>query len=119
MKKFNKMALLCAVLCSILFSACFSPWTGEEQKDTATIKISLGGGAGRAMTGFNDVVDSDNLSYVVTLINRDTGQTENIPVNPTTNIATKSQVSPGTYEVTVDAFVWGWPYATGNYPPLL
>jgi hypothetical protein len=104
-------------LCTLLLAACSSDWTGEDQKDTATISISLGGTAGRAMTGFNDAVDSANLSYVVTLINCDTGETEEIPINLSTNTATKTQVVPGTYRVTVDAFVWGWPYAFGSHSP--
>jgi hypothetical protein len=112
----KKIVLLLLIACS-LFVAC-SGFTGEDgDSETATISISLGAGSGRAAAGFNDAVDSDNLSHVVTLINRDTNQTEEIPVNPATNTASKSGVVPGTYEITVDVFVWGWPYASGKHGP--
>jgi hypothetical protein len=32
-------------------------------------------------------------------------------------MASKSRVVPGTYRITVDALIWGWPYASGSYPP--
>jgi hypothetical protein len=100
-----------------LFVACSGLIGDSGDGETATISISLGGGTGRAATGFNDKVDSADLGYVVTLINCDTNQTEEIPVNPATNTASKSQVIPGTYRIAVDTLIWGWPYAAGSHPP--
>jgi hypothetical protein len=104
------------VACS-LFIACPGPASGIGDSGTAAISISLGAEAGRAAAGFNDAVDSADLGYVVKLINCDTNKTEEIPVNPATNTASKSRVVPGTYRITVDALIWGWPYASGTHPP--
>ena len=102
------------IVCSLALSACFSPWSGEEQGEMANISINLGGGTARS-TGFCGTINPADISYELWLLDDSNNRIREITVN--TNGRANANVNPGTYFIEVDAFIRGWDYAESVYGP--
>ena len=100
------------VLCSLFLTGCFSPYSGEASAETATITINLGGGPARSAGWDGEVGTSDLiLTHVITLTpvsGNGTLTTINVGANQTQVV--NHPVTPGIYDIEVEAFVNGWDY---------
>jgi uncharacterized repeat protein (TIGR02543 family) len=90
-----------------IFGGCFSDWAG----DGASITIHLGGGGGRATFPPNNDAIKASLSYTVDL--QGPSNMTGVPI-PADTLKLNLSVTPGSYTITVTAYLGGEVYATGS-----
>ena len=94
------------VLFVLALSGCFSTWNGEEEANTATITIYLGGGVSRSGFAEDGITNESDISYKVEFYPVSGGSIINNVEYITTAGSRKAQavVTPGFWNITVEAF---------------
>ena len=94
-------------------TSCNSAFTGNGTGE-ATLTINLLGGA-RALTGFNDKVDSKDLTYSIKLTNNQTGESKNAVINSEGTHATVTGLAVGDWDILAEVSIFeNYPYGRGE-----
>ena len=105
-----RFLVLSVFVITLLITACLNPFNDEGG---TSLVINLGGNA-RAATGFNDAVQSGDLSFNIILTNLQTGDIRHAEVNSDASQARVTDLSPGDWNIHVDVSIFGYPYAMGK-----